>query len=272
MSEPSTSANDEPTRPTGEPGAVHPDQDRPEPAATTVAQEQPTQVFPATGPTQAWYGQPGAGYGQPPYAGPPGYSQPGYGGQPSMTPDPRRQVPLLGRVPGALVAAAAVGLLVVGVAGGFGLARATDSSPTTTAASTTQLGSGTAPGGTGTAPGGTGTQGGTGTGGQRGGSTIGTISAVDGASFTVQTPAGQDVTIVTDASTQVEAAGGTTVDVLAVGDVVMVRGTRATDGSVTATLVVQGRLSGGSGAPGTTQGGTGGTTAAPSPTTGGTTT
>ncbi|MGZ4556769.1 MAG: DUF5666 domain-containing protein [Mycobacteriaceae bacterium] len=159
-----------------------------------------------------------------------------------------------------LVAAVGVGLLVIGVGLGFGLGRATDS----TAASAT---AGTAP--TATVSGGTpgtGIQGGRpgsqGAGGsaQTSTGTIGAITAVNGATLTVQTTQGSSVTVTTTADTRVLSSAGNDVSALAVGEVVMVRGPVAADGSVSATIIIQSRLAYGSGPGGSASSSSRGTT------------
>jgi Domain of unknown function (DUF5666) len=145
-----------------------------------------------------------------------------------------------------LVAAVGVGLLVMGVGVGFGLGRATDSTAASATAGTapTATVSGGNPG-TGTQGGRPGSQGADGS-AQTSTGTIGAITAVNGATLTVQTTQGSSVTVTTTADTRVISSAGNDVSTLAVGDVVMVRGQVATDGSVSATIIIQSRLSHGS--------------------------
>jgi Domain of unknown function (DUF5666) len=66
----------------------------------------------------------------------------------------------------------------------------------------------------------------------------------------VQTTQGSSVTVTTTADTRVLSSAGNDVSALAVGEVVMVRGQVATDGSVSATIIIQSRLAHGSGSAG----------------------
>ncbi|MCW2941731.1 MAG: hypothetical protein JWN00_4716 [Actinomycetia bacterium] len=99
-------------------------------------------------------------------------------------------------------------------------------------------------GGGGTGGGGFG--GGSGTAGGAGGGnlTVGTVTLVDGKTIYVQTQTGT-VTVTTNGSTQVKVSKSGSVKDLAPGSTVVVQGTPGSDGSVTASTINQGGLSGG---------------------------
>lgn len=141
----------------------------------------------------------------------------------------------------ALLAAAGVGLLTLGAVGGFGLARATSSPVATMASQPVSAPSGGNQDGGGIPSGqGSNTA-------QATATTVGSITAVDGSTVTLQTEQGPSVTVTTSGSTRVRATAGDDVSALAVGDMVMVRGDLSANGSLVATVIIQGQLAGGSG-------------------------
>ncbi|GAB2915668.1 hypothetical protein GCM10027047_11820 [Rhodococcus aerolatus] len=145
-------------------------------------------------------------------------------------------------------AAVGAGVLLLGLGGavGFGLGHA--GAGTTTAAVASPVAAATAP--QGTAPGTTG--GATGTGAVR---AAGTIASVDSATtFTLQTTDGADVTVTTTGQTRLLSQTG---DEVGVGTAVVVQGTQAGDGTITARVVVAGASTGGSGTGGSGTGGSG---------------
>jgi len=78
--------------------------------------------------------------------------------------------------------------------------------------------------------------------------TVGTVSAIDGDSFTVTLDDGSTVTVITTADTSVTTTDEATVADLAEGDTVRVAGEPDDDGNVTATSVNEGDI--GFGGPG----------------------
>lgn len=94
--------------------------------------------------------------------------------------------------------------------------------------------------------GGGGFGGGSGPGGGAGGGnlTVGTVTLVDGKTIYVQTQTGT-VTVTTNGSTQVKVSKSGSVKDLAPGSTVVVQGTHGSDGSVTASTINQGGISGG---------------------------
>jgi len=94
--------------------------------------------------------------------------------------------------------------------------------------------------------GGGGFGGGSGTGRGAGGGnlTVGTVTLVDGKTIYVKTQTGT-VTVTTNGSTQVKVSKSGSVKDLAPGSTVVVQGTPSSDGSVTASTINQGGLSGG---------------------------
>ncbi|MFI6871362.1 DUF5666 domain-containing protein [Nocardia sp. NPDC050406] len=70
------------------------------------------------------------------------------------------------------------------------------------------------------------------------GATMGTIASNDGSTLTVSTLSGGTVTVRTNDQTQVISLASTTVKDLPVGEVVMIQGDKASDGSVTAKIII----------------------------------
>lgn len=70
------------------------------------------------------------------------------------------------------------------------------------------------------------------------GATMGTISANDGSTLTIDSLSGSSVTVHTDAKTQVIALGSSTVADLHPGDMVVVQGDKNADGSIQAKIVI----------------------------------
>ncbi|NNH75482.1 hypothetical protein HLB23_37505 [Nocardia uniformis] len=77
------------------------------------------------------------------------------------------------------------------------------------------------------------------------GATMGTVASNDGATLTVETLSGTTVTVHTNEQTQVISLGSTTVEDLPVGEMVMIQGDKASDGSVTAKIIISTMLPGG---------------------------
>lgn len=80
---------------------------------------------------------------------------------------------------------------------------------------------------------------------QHGGTIMGSITANDGATLTIDSLDGPAVTIRTTASTQVIALAGKTVADLPVGDLVLVQGDKSPDGSVQAVMIISASMQGG---------------------------
>ncbi len=252
-------APDAPTPDAPTPGAPTPGAPRPDAPAPDVTAPH---ALPAPS-----YGQ-GVGYG--PGAGPapaylPPQNGPGYGPPPAgsgpWTGSPPPGSPPYGsgtRVPGSggrralLVAAVAGAVLLVGSAG-FAVGRATSHSrtdfvsPAGQAVPGGRLGDG-AGGGAGGVPG-------YGDDFRGQGLAIGQVASVGKASFTMTTRQGSTVTVKTTSSTRVNQSTNGSLSGLKAGDVVLVRGTRNSDGSITASVVVS-RPTVGSNGPGNA--GTGG--------------
>ncbi len=150
--------------------------------------------------------------------------------------------------------AAAVGAAAVLAGGGYlaGVALSQGSHSTTlTSAEGSTGGSGRAAGGQGV-PGVPGAQdGAAGRGGHGdgdlavGGITAGVITSATGDTLVLQTRQGQAVTVHASGSTTVRGASADSIDDLAVGDVILVAGARADDGSITATQILTGPPGGG---------------------------
>ncbi|MFC9996408.1 DUF5666 domain-containing protein [Nocardia sp. NPDC127526] len=70
------------------------------------------------------------------------------------------------------------------------------------------------------------------------GADMGTIASNDGKTLTMTTLAGDTVTVKTDASTQVISLSSTTVADLKVGEMVMVEGDKAADGTIQAKIII----------------------------------
>ncbi|MGW4369707.1 DUF5666 domain-containing protein [Nocardia takedensis] len=77
------------------------------------------------------------------------------------------------------------------------------------------------------------------------GATMGTISANSGGTLTLESLSGEKVTVRTTSATQVISLSGSKVADLKVGDVVMVQGDQAADGSIEAELIISAALPGG---------------------------
>ncbi|MGV9676240.1 DUF5666 domain-containing protein [Nocardia sp. NPDC003482] len=76
------------------------------------------------------------------------------------------------------------------------------------------------------------------------GATMGTISANDGATLTIESLLGANVTVRTDAKTQVISSGSGKVADLHPGDMVVVQGDKGPDGSILAKIIISTALSG----------------------------
>ncbi|MBF6183184.1 DUF5666 domain-containing protein [Nocardia otitidiscaviarum] len=77
------------------------------------------------------------------------------------------------------------------------------------------------------------------------GATMGTIASNDGSTLTIATLSGPTVTVHTDDRTQVISLGSVAVRDLPIGEMVMVQGDKAADGSVTAKIIISTALPGG---------------------------
>ncbi|WP_327110708.1 DUF5666 domain-containing protein [Nocardia sp. NBC_01730] len=77
------------------------------------------------------------------------------------------------------------------------------------------------------------------------GATMGTITANNGGTLTVSTLLGDTVTVRTDANTQVISLSGTKVSDLPNGEIVLIQGDKAPDGSIQAKIIVSTSLPGG---------------------------
>lgn len=77
------------------------------------------------------------------------------------------------------------------------------------------------------------------------GATMGTITANDGGTLTVSSVMGNTITVHTDANTQVIALAGTKVSDLATGELVLIQGDKAADGSIQAKVIIGTSLPGG---------------------------
>ncbi|UFS94291.1 DUF5666 domain-containing protein [Nocardia huaxiensis] len=77
------------------------------------------------------------------------------------------------------------------------------------------------------------------------GATLGTVAANDGKTLTLTSLSGTSVTVKTDDSTQVISLGSTKVADLPVGEMVMVQGDKAADGSIQAKIIISTSLPGG---------------------------
>ncbi|MGW4088558.1 DUF5666 domain-containing protein [Nocardia sp. NPDC004750] len=77
------------------------------------------------------------------------------------------------------------------------------------------------------------------------GATMGTITANDGGTLTVSSVMGNTITVRTDAKTQVIALSGTKVSDLATGELVLIQGDKAADGSIQAKVIIGTSLPGG---------------------------
>ena len=172
---------------------------------------------------------------------------------PPSAPLPPRERPPWRR---AGLVAAAVGAAAVLAGGGYlaGVALSEGSHSTTlTSAEGTAGGAGRSADGVPGVPGaqdGAGGRGGHGGGDfAAGGVTAGVITSAKGETLVLQTRQGQSVTVHAVDSTTVRGASADSIDDLAVGDVVLVAGARADDGSITATQILTGPPGGDRGAP-----------------------
>ncbi|MGQ4597125.1 DUF5666 domain-containing protein [Nocardia sp. R6R-6] len=77
------------------------------------------------------------------------------------------------------------------------------------------------------------------------GTTMGTITGNNGGALTVSTVLGQTVTVHTDGGTQVISLSGTTVSDLKTGELVLIQGDKAADGSIQAKVIIGTTLPGG---------------------------
>ncbi len=77
------------------------------------------------------------------------------------------------------------------------------------------------------------------------GTTMGTVTANDGGTLTVSSVTGDTITVRTDASTQVIALSGSKVSDLAPGELVLIQGDKAPDGSIQAKIIIGTSLPGG---------------------------
>ncbi|UAK33702.1 DUF5666 domain-containing protein [Nocardia asteroides] len=77
------------------------------------------------------------------------------------------------------------------------------------------------------------------------GATMGTITANDGGTLTVSSVMGNTITVRTDANTQVIALSGTEVSDLPPGELVLIQGDKAPDGSIQAKVIIGTSLPGG---------------------------
>ncbi|WP_378734534.1 DUF5666 domain-containing protein [Nocardia brasiliensis] len=77
------------------------------------------------------------------------------------------------------------------------------------------------------------------------GATMGTITTNDGGTLTVSTLLGSTVTVHTDANTQVISVSGNKVSDLPSGDIVLIQGEKAPDGSIQAKVIISTALPGG---------------------------
>lgn len=150
---------------------------------------------------------------------------------------------------------AVVAALVIGLFGGILIGQGTAHTQTTGFARQGGGFGGGAPGGAGGAgqPGGGTGQGGTGggAGALQGGQnrtpgdfqnlTTGTIQSIDGTTITLKLPDGSTVTVSTSATTKVTTTSKASVGDLKSGQTIVVRGAKASDGSVAATSVTEGQ-------------------------------
>ncbi|MBF6296360.1 hypothetical protein IU459_02245 [Nocardia amamiensis] len=77
------------------------------------------------------------------------------------------------------------------------------------------------------------------------GATMGTITANDGGTLTVSTVLGDTIAVRTDANTQVISLSGTKVSDLPTGELVLIQGDKAADGSIQAKVIIGTSLPGG---------------------------
>lgn len=77
------------------------------------------------------------------------------------------------------------------------------------------------------------------------GTTMGTITANDGVTLTISSIGGSNVIVRTDRDTQVISLSGTTVADLPKGDLILVQGDKAPDGSITAKVIISTAVPGG---------------------------
>ncbi len=74
------------------------------------------------------------------------------------------------------------------------------------------------------------------------GATMGTVSSNDGATIVIQSLLGESVTVHTNPDTQIISAGAGTVADLHAGDMVVVQGDKARDGTITAKIIISTQL------------------------------
>ncbi|WP_405160151.1 DUF5666 domain-containing protein [Nocardia sp. NBC_01499] len=77
------------------------------------------------------------------------------------------------------------------------------------------------------------------------GATMGTITTNDGTTLSISSLLGSAVTVHTDANTQVISMSGTKVSDLPTGDIVLIQGDKAADGSIQAKVIISTALPGG---------------------------
>ncbi len=147
------------------------------------------------------------------------------GDEPDFTPRPRKRAHRLTYVLGGLA------LVAIGTLGGITIQKHEGSSTTT--ASPTGANAGNFAGGRGAGGGAPGAGGGAG----GAGATVGTVKLIDGNSMYVTETNGTVVKVAINAASQLTKTDPATIKDVTPGETVIVRGTTATDGSVTATSV-----------------------------------
>ena len=144
--------------------------------------------------------------------------------EPDFTPRPRKRARPL------TYALAALAFIALGTLAGVTIQKHEDHTTTSTSATSAAglaVGNGRGPGANGSAGGPAGGGGGAGT--------VGTVTLVDGNNVYVTDATGNVVKVVTNAASQLVKTDPATVKDITPGETVIVRGTTATDGSVTAT-------------------------------------
>jgi hypothetical protein len=146
------------------------------------------------------------------------------GDEPDFTPRPRKRARPLSYV------LAGLALMALGTVTGIVIQKHEGRATTSTTSATGRSFSG-ARGTGGTSNGGTGSV----AGGGSGGGTVGTVTLVDGNNVYVTDATGNVVKVMTNAASQLTKTDPATIKDVRPGETVIVRGTSATDGSVTAT-------------------------------------
>ncbi|MEU7766822.1 DUF5666 domain-containing protein [Nocardia sp. NPDC049190] len=224
-----------------------------DPLRTTAYTEPYSTGAPSDYPATAQYGTwappgPNATREIPPYDAHWAGYQTGYGDSSAAPPD--AAAPYIGQPPrpprrntGLLIALGIGVVLLIGAIGvvAGALLGGRDSSPTNTAgASSAPTTSRTAPGAR------TGKPSVPGLGNADGlGATMGTIAANDGGTLTVSAMTGSIITVRTDSNTTVIAMSGAKVSDLATGEIVLIQGDKAADGSIQAKIIVSVSMPGG---------------------------